>query len=286
LATYQPDGRNRTVRRQAEEARRLAMEGRWEEAVEINRAILTQAPRDVEARNRLGKALMELGRFQEAMDAYRASLDIDPGNVIARRNIERLEDIGDAAPQVTPTPGFRPSVFVEEVGKTYVTDLVHPGPHSVLKLVSPAEEVEIRPENGAVHIYTQEGERLGQLEPRIAQRLIELLEAGNRYQAYVVAINENTVRIILREVYRNPEAPAHLSLPRQVKMPPPRPYLRDTGRTERELEPDLLLDSDEEDEEELDEEEPEEIEAVGDDVDEEDHFIDDEEPEDDVPLDE
>ena len=164
--------------------------------------------------------------------------------------------------------------------------LFRSGPHSVLKLVSPAEEVEIRPENGAVHIYTQEGERLGQLEPRIAQRLIELLEAGNRYQAYVVAINENTVRIILREVYRNPEAPAHLSLPRQVKMPPPRPYLRDTGRTERELEPDLLLDSDEEDEEELDEEEPEEIEAVGDDVDEEDHFIDDEEPEDDVPLDE
>ncbi|MFO7270038.1 MAG: tetratricopeptide repeat protein [Sphaerobacter thermophilus] len=285
MTTYQPDGRNRTVRRQAEEARRLAMEGRWEEAVEINRAILTQAPRDVEAHNRLGKALIELGRFNEAIEAYRAALDIDPGNVIARRNIERLEDIGEPAPQVSPTPGFRPSVFVEEVGKTYVTDLVRPGPQSVLRLVSPAEEVEIRPENGVVHIYSQDGQRLGQLEPRIAQRLLELLEAGNRYQAYVVATNEDTVRIILREVYRNPDAPAHLSFPRQAKMPPPRPYLRDTGRAERELEPDLLLDSDEE-EEELDDEEPEELEAVGDDVDEEDDFVDDEEPEDDVPLDE
>lgn len=284
MTTYQPDGRNRTVRRQAEEARRLAIEGRWEEAVEINRAILTQAPRDVEAHNRLGKALMELGRYEEAAEAYRAALDIDPGNVIARRNIERLEDIDKAAPRVRPTPGFRPSVFVEEVGKTYVTDLVHPAPHSVLRLVSPAEELEIRPENGAVYIYTQDGQRLGQLEPRIAQRLLELLEAGNRYQAFGVAANENTVRIILREVYRNPDAPAHLSLPRQAKMPPPRPYLRDTGRAERELEPDLLLDTDEEEEEEL-EEEPEEIEAVGDEVDEEDEFVDVEEP-DDVPLDE
>lgn len=288
MTAYQSDGRNRTLRRQAEDARKLAVEGRWEEAVEVNRAILTQAPRDVDAHNRLGKALMELGQIGEAIEAYRAALNLDPGNVIARRNLERLEQEAEEAPTV-PTGGrasaaIRARVFIEEVGKTYVTDLVRPAPRSVLRRLDPADEVELRRENITVHVYSQDGERLGQLEPRIAQRLIQLLEVGNRYQAFVVATNEDTVRVILRETYRDPDAPAHLSFPRQAKMPPPRPYLRDTGRAARELAPELLLDTDEDEEEDL-EEEPEETEAVGDDLEEdEDDFVDEEAGDDEVRL--
>jgi hypothetical protein len=54
------EGRDRTARRQAEQARALAVAGRWEDAAQLNREILQNFPRDIDALNRLGKALTEL----------------------------------------------------------------------------------------------------------------------------------------------------------------------------------------------------------------------------------
>jgi len=46
-----------------EEAVQLAVEGRWEEAVDLNRYIIENFGADEGAQNRLGKALTELGRL-------------------------------------------------------------------------------------------------------------------------------------------------------------------------------------------------------------------------------
>lgn len=242
-----------SLRRQAQEALRLAVQGNWEQAVEANRRILQVSSRDVDAYNRLGKALMELGQFAEALEAYQSALEIDPGNAIARRNLLRLEQAttSEAAAVEAPPPApaaVRARVFIEEVGKTYVTDLTRPATFVALSRIAPADEVELRPIGNQVEVLTLDGVLLGQLEPRIAQRLIRLLQMGNRYQAFVVALTGNTVRVILREVFRNPAATEPASFPRQAKIAAPRPYLRDTGRLAREMGQDLLLDSDDEDE--------------------------------------
>lgn len=217
---------------------------------------------------------MELGQLTEALQAYRTALEIDPGNTIARRNIARLEEAtGEQAAPTAGSPGaVRSHVFIEEVGKTYVTDLRRPAAREVLNALDPADPVELRPEGSTVQVYTTDGQRVGQLEPRIAQRLLQLLEMGNRYQAYVVALTEDSLRVILRETYRNPDAPIQISFPRQAKIAAPRPYLRTTGRAAHELEPDLLLDTDDE-EEEIEEEELEEEEILEEEV-EDDEFLD------------
>lgn len=264
------------------------MEGRWEEAAEVNRQIVAQSPRDVDAHNRLGKALSEIGRLDEALAAYRAALGIDPGNMIARRNLERLEQSGAASgtePSAAepPLPGVRARVFIEEVGKTYVTDLVRPAGAGVLAHVAPADEVELRTEGNTVQVHDLLGNRLGQLEPRIARRLIALFAHGNRYKAYVVARTANTVRVILREVYRNPEAPEAVSFPRQAKIPAPRPYLRE-ARSARELEPDLLLESEDEEDEEESEEEIDEGAGLDEEVEEDEDFIGEAEEEEEPPI--
>ncbi len=281
------------MRHQIERARRLAVAREWDEAVEVNRQILEQSPRDVEALNRLGKALMELGRFAEALEEYRRALEIDPTNSIAQRNASRLEEIigtvGEAArPEEVAegAPEVRSSVFIQETGKTYVTDLERPGEPAVLAKLGPGDEVDLRIQDQQVEVYTLAGERLGELEPRIAQRLIHLVSLGNRYRAYVVQLSGYTVRIILREVYRNPEAPEPISFPRQAKIAAPRPYLRETSRLGRELEPEMLIDEEEEEEEELEEEleeagsveEEEEGEEPEEDVFIEDHGVEEEEP--------
>lgn len=245
------------------------MAGDWTRAVDLNRAILEHSPRDADAWNRLGKAQMELGAAEDALEAYRAALAIDPGNMIAQRNVERLATVPSAAAPVTGASRLRAGVFVEEVGKTYVTDLLRPASADVIARVAPGDEVDLVPGSGQVDVQDRDGHRLGQLEPRIAQRLIKLIGDGNRYQGYIVAMSGNTVRVILREVFHNPEAPELTSFPRQAKMAAPRPYLRESGRSARDLEPGLLIDSDEEDDDDSDEEEVEEVEGLDEEAEEE-----------------
>jgi len=52
----------------------LAVQGRWKEAGKLNKEIIERFPGDVEAYNRLGKALTELGEFAQAKKAYLKAL--------------------------------------------------------------------------------------------------------------------------------------------------------------------------------------------------------------------
>ena len=60
---FTADDRTRLFRQQrTQHAIQLAMQGQWQEAAAVNRAIIAVFPNDVDAYNRLGKALTELGR--------------------------------------------------------------------------------------------------------------------------------------------------------------------------------------------------------------------------------
>jgi hypothetical protein len=250
---------NRTLKRLADQSREKAVAGDWDAAAAINQEILKHAPQDSGAANRLGKALDQLGRIEEAIEAYKSAMEMDPGNIIAQRNVERLELLRDREPPPAKTNGdkkaIRASVFIEETGKTYVTELVRPTTTDALARLAPASEIQLRAEEGGFAVYDQFDNRLGMLEPLVSRKLKELVDAGNQYEAFVVALSGRTVRIIIREVYRDPNAPAHLALPAQAKLPAPRPYIRDQ-RTPDDL-PGVLYyeDDDEPDDDEEDESE-------------------------------
>jgi tetratricopeptide (TPR) repeat protein len=248
---------NKTLKRLAEQARVKAVAGDWDTAVTINQEILKHAQQDSAAANRLGKALDQLGRIEEAIEAYRSASEMDPGNMIAQRNLERLELLRDREPPPATTNGnkkaIRASVFIEETGKTYVTELVRPTTGDALARLSPASEVELKYESDGIAVYDHFDNRLGMLEPLVSRTLKKLVDAGNEYEAFVVALSGRTVRIIVREVYRDPHVAAHLALPAQAKLPAPRPYIRDQ-RTPDDLPDVLYFDDDEpEDDEDTDE---------------------------------
>jgi hypothetical protein len=249
---------SRTLKHLAEQARLRAVAGQWDEAITINQEILKHAPQDSAAANRLGKALDQLGRIEEAIEAYQSAAEMDPGNIIARRNVERLELLGDREPQPARkregSKAIKASVFIEETGKTYVTELVRPATGDVLARLSPASQVELRDEANGIAVYDQFDNRLGSLEPLASRTLRKLIEAGNAYEGFVVALSGRTVRIIIREVYRDPDVAAHLALPAQAKLPAPRPYIRDQ-QTPDDLPSSLYYDDDEVDDDDDDENE-------------------------------
>ena len=105
-----------------ERAIALAMQSRWAEAVEVNRAILALEPNDADAYNRLGKAQLELGNYRDAYEAYKRAVELAPGNAIAQKNMNRLAPLaqqsGPAPKRPATRPGERlnPQTFIEETG--------------------------------------------------------------------------------------------------------------------------------------------------------------------------
>lgn len=237
-----------------EEARQAALEGDWLSAIERNQAVIDRLPRDADAYNRLGRALMELGRLSAAYDAYSSSLKIDPANMIARRNLQRLETLRrshageDPVEEITePKPTIpRTNAFIEEVGKTWVDELVDPAPIEELAEVPSGEHLQLQVEGQKLVVVRQNGQRLGEVESKTAERLLELISGGNRYEVYALGLSSNGVRVIIREVYKDPKIANRVSFPRQISYT--RAYLRDRDQLRQRDEADFLF-SDEDDEE-------------------------------------
>ena len=56
-------------------------------------------------------------------------------------------------------------------------------------------------------------EYLGQVEPKHGQRLIKLMEGGNKYTATIISSTEEAVTVIIREIYQHPSQAGRLSFP-------------------------------------------------------------------------
>jgi tetratricopeptide (TPR) repeat protein len=212
-----------------EEAVQLAVEARWEEAVELNRFIIDSFGADEGAQNRLGKALTELGRLDEAKVAYDTSLAINPMNPVARKNAVKLESLINAKEALRGGPvKVDLNLFVEEMGKTTTTTL-RAAAEDVCSKVAAGDVAELRVEGDGIEVDTVRGVRVGSLEPKLARRLLRFVQGGNRYQAGVTSCEGSTVRVIVRETYQDPKFAGRPSFPIVRKRDAEfRPYSRES----------------------------------------------------------
>lgn len=204
----------------------LAMEGRWREAVEVNKEILESFPKDVEAHNRLGRAYMELGEYSQAREAYRQTLELDPYNAIAKKNLQRLSYLKEAASAEEAPSKVEPHHFIEEIGKAGVVSLYQLAPKEVLARVVAGDRVNLKIDGSNLAVESGRGEYLGQVELRHALRLVKLMRGGNKYSSSVVSSNEDSMSIIIREVYQDPSQVGRLSFPPKG-LEEVRPYVTD-----------------------------------------------------------
>ena len=211
---YQEVERTKLRRQSSKQAVALAMEGRWEEAVAANKSLLESFPNDVDAHNRLGRAYMELGDYSLAREAYEKAIELDPYNTIAKKNLNRLSHLGEA---VVNTRGgsykVEPQHFIKEVGKAGVVGLNRLAPIEVLAKTVAGSRVNLRIEGGNLIVDNRVGEYLGQVQSRYGQRLIKLMEGGNKYSAAIVSSTADAVTVIIREVYQDPSQAGRFSFP-------------------------------------------------------------------------
>ena len=259
-ATYQPEERARLRRQLTEQAIQLALESRWDEAAAVNRQLLAAVPHDLSTLNRLGKALSELGRYTDAKQAYSDALEIDPTNNIARKNLDRLAQLNDGDATGRPSQErIDPRLFIEETGKTGFTNLVDLARREVLARLTAGDQVYLDREGSILYVRNGNGDRIGRVEPVLANRLIKFMDAGNQYAAGITDLNDREVRIIIRETFQHPSMFGRVSFPAQQGGETVRGYIKDSMlRYEQEEEEEFgedgeYLDTDEE--EHADEEE-------------------------------
>ena len=216
----------RLKRQGAEQAIQLALESKWEEAATLNRSIVQAAPADVDAWNRLGKALLELGRFREAFESYGKSIALDPVNQIAKRNLERLEGLKDQETTRAPSMArVAQDLFIEEVGKTGVT-VLRIASADLMPTLTSGDEVYLKPLDDAISIESADGDYLGQLEPKLGLRLLRLIEGGSQYAAAVKSLNDQDVELIIKETFRHPSQTRPSFQPSSSESV--RPYIRES----------------------------------------------------------
>jgi tetratricopeptide (TPR) repeat protein len=211
------DEKQRLRRRLQEQAVEQAATNKWGDAAETNRQILALGE-DAETYNRLGKACMEQGHFAEARDAYQNALRFNPTNAIARKNLARLETwFAHGAEDVSPVKLARQQVdlrmFITETGKTALTTLVDVPRDAASAALVTGEKMDLEIDGRTVTVIDADGNAVGRLEPKLSQRVAELMQGGNRYVAAIAQADPRQVRLLIRETYQDPSQRGRISFP-------------------------------------------------------------------------
>lgn len=220
-----------------EEAVQQALESRWSDALTTNHVIIERYGADEDTHNRIGKALTELGRLSEALEAYSAALQLNPLNLIAQKNVRKLASMLES--QETVSAAARPidvEAFTEEPGKSALT-LLRPPEQKVAVAVAPGDSVELEASDDRLLARTSRGVPLGDVDPKIARRLLPLMATGNRYSAAVARVDDGDIELVIRETFQAPEN-AHVTsfqLSRSGRRDEFRPYAKESLLAAREI---------------------------------------------------
>lgn len=188
----------------ADQAIRSALDGKWEEAAELNQAILREQPKEITALNRLGKAYTEIGEVEKANETYKKVLSLDKYNPIATKNLRRLKarDKAPAFEKIQPAPTIRAN-FLEEPGKTKTSQLVRLTDAEIISGLHIGQPVLLEARKRSVSVNLADGTYIGSLPDDLSFRLGKLIRAGNTYEALVKGLpTGHDVQIFIREKER------------------------------------------------------------------------------------
>ena len=188
----------KALEKQAVEA---ALKSNWEKAIKLNQKILEKEPKNIAAFNRLARAYWESGEVALARKTYKKTLSLDRYNPIALKNLKRLIN-QKKKPARTKKPPLA-ELFLTEPGKTKVVKLIRLASSEILAELNNTDPVLLIPKKRFVVVQREDNTYLGSLPEDLSQRLISLIKGGNRYEAFVKAVDRQSLEIFIRETFRS-----------------------------------------------------------------------------------
>lgn len=187
-----------------EQAIKAALNQNWLKAIEINRKIHKDNPKDIPALNRLGRAFWEMGQIDEANKAYKQAIKIDPFNPIANKNLKRLTGARKRTHKNSKNDFVNSGkVFLEEPGKTKLVRLTRLSSPQILSGLDSGDPVFLLIKKRLVSVLDGSKNYLGSIPEDLSQRLIKLIKGGNQYQGFVKSVDRQKLEVFIREVSRS-----------------------------------------------------------------------------------
>lgn len=182
-----------------------ALNGRFEEALQLNQQILKNDKQNVDALNRLARAYFELGNLKLSNKYYNLALKYDPYNPIAQKNLKIIKAFkGKPNGKNSQTPAFvSPSLFLQEPGKTKIVALLKVAEPAKLSQIYCGMQVILLIKQRGISATDQEGGYLGVLPDDLAHTLVRLIKGGNKFSACVKSVRVNGISIMIREEKRS-----------------------------------------------------------------------------------
>ena len=188
----------------SDQAIKLALDCRWEEALKINRQILKLDPQNIDALARSAKAYIELGKSNLAKKYYSEVLNYDPYNPIALKNLKIIKAFkSNGKPHLNGNNKLSASLFLQEPGKTKIVNLLNVCEPQKLSLAFCGMTVEMIIKNRKLIVVDSDGGYLGVLPDDICHHLLRLLKGGNKYSLLIKSIRVNGLSVLIREIYRS-----------------------------------------------------------------------------------
>ncbi len=185
----------------AQKAISAALKANWDKALELNKQILKNDSKDVDALNRLARAHSELGEIIKAKKAAQKAVRIDPHNTIAIKTLEKWKDLKKG--EKTRQSKFSARAFLEEPGKTKIVSLLHLGDsNKVLANIDSGDEVVFKLGSHRISVCTLDKKYIGRLPDDLSASLIKLIKRGNEYQVFVKSSKPQEIKVFIRETKR------------------------------------------------------------------------------------
>lgn len=187
----------------AQQAIDSALSCDWQKAVSLNKEIIKENPRDVDALNRLARAQAELGDYKKAKETAQKVLKIDPFNSIALKALSKWKNLNKGKTQ--PSAPTKAYIFLEEPGKTKIVSLLHLGCVGVLANLDAGDEVILNTHSHRVSVTTHDAKYIGRLPDNLSANLRKLIKMGNTYRTFIKSITCSEVKVFIRETKRSPK---------------------------------------------------------------------------------
>ena len=180
------------------QAIQTALDGNWQNAIAINKTLVSENPDDVDALNRLALAYAITGKLKEAKSTYQKVINLDPLNPIALRNLKKLKEKGISLGNGNTNTQIN-NKFLEEPGKTKVVELVNIAQPQIVESLRTGQSIFLSIKR--LKIFVLEGKQyIGVLPDDIAKRLIKFINSGCIYEGYIKSSNQHKVTVFIKEV--------------------------------------------------------------------------------------
>ena len=104
-------------------------------------------------------------------------------------------------------------LFITETGRTALTTLVDAQRNPAVDALVTGEKMDFKIEGKTVYVIDADRNVIGRLEPKLSQRLAELIGGGNRYISAIAQADMRQVRLLIRETYQDPSQRGRISFP-------------------------------------------------------------------------